>query len=360
MSTVAGSGHFRRFFSDRVHGVECHEFNVFVGANSATPAQTMHNWTMFRKLLDQVFGFDVRPAGGAVVGTASGTYADLEFGDFFTMDVVPIQEISSMINASYRADIHPFFTVHPAFGTTVPPATGSATYFRNDAFAVRNSANLRVNLEYAVKSDPTNLPPGDFDGSVTPYVYIRRPGTSVWVPVQMVAQTSPGVSPVKGERWVLTGMVSNLRNSTNDPSGALVDWVPGAPTGTVELIVRLVAQVPFVAHFDLVQVVGVDANDSALDWDHNGVVNGQDLMAFVDDFVTLWTSNGGHPIASTLGLSALDSDNSGYVTPSDLCHFYDRLQAIGALTSADCSAFNTRIHSLGFICAPEHGCYNGD
>jgi hypothetical protein len=141
---------------------------------------------------------------------------------------------------------------------------------------------------------------------------------------------APAVSPAFGTRYILSGISANTDSR----------FVSG---DRVKVRVTVAGSwVPFTAHFDLVQVVGVDAGDSDLDWNHDGVVDAADAMAFLYD----WSDAVHQPWVAGLRFAtgrerwALDATNDGLVGHADPCAFASLIEQVHPLSAEERQAFN--------------------
>ena len=161
------------------------------------------------------------------------------------------------------------------------------------------------------------------------------------VPMANVNNPAGSDSSTSGVRRIISG------TTVNGASARLVD-----PSAGVRVRIRLKSDSDFIANYDLVQVCAVDAGESALDWDHNHLLNVNDLIAFTEDLHHLWVTSQ-HPaagISSGLGRSAYDWNKDGLINSDDACAYEEALVSAGAISAANVGPWWTLMNQYGWGC----------
>ncbi len=197
---------------------DCHEYNVFINTDPATHDRVMGNWSKFRHILDQVYGFDLESATVSV-GTLDANDVinanNLKLGDFNVVHLnagwdpgIPSTNNEDQSVGEAIAQVETVFRTFDAPDRGTMPV--NAPNFDRDS--IRKSAMLRLNVEVTAKY-PTLPPGGNVFVPQTPFTIdaqFYNWTTNGWVNAPLTLVCNPASRPAFGSRYVMTGMASNV------------------------------------------------------------------------------------------------------------------------------------------------------
>lgn len=196
-----------------------------------------------------------------------------------------------------------------------------------------------------VEVDPSSYEEGP--PTIAPTAQMFNWVSQTWVDVPLSAQCKEAVvvadANTNGLQWtgvrhVVSGTIPNpLRTNTTGSNSLrkLVHWPASsdpADRGRAKVRVTLAAPESFIAHFDLIQVVGVDANDTDLDWNHDSALNAGDLDQFIRDFDAVLPANR-HDVELPRELYAMDINADALLDCADVKAFAAKLTSAGHVSA---------------------------
>ncbi|MBY0313599.1 MAG: hypothetical protein K2W85_16160 [Phycisphaerales bacterium] len=362
-TVIVNADHHRKLLA-LARAKRCVEFNIFHPQLSTLNSVQICS-TKYRRLVEQVFGFDWDGLSSLTHfgNLQSFSNTSLNFGDaeYLSLQSIANSQGGPQLPFPHMVSASTTFTLRGS-GEPIPSSSPegqsrpAAVYL--DA---SNSDNIRVNLEFNVRFPDLPAAGPDPDPAVWQsvidrvswLVYLTQTinGVQSSVAVPMTLVNTPGYSPTFGFRYVATGQLPN-------PNRRLVSTIqnPSQPLeiGRVSAQLVLGSGWPFTAYIDLVQIVGADNDNLDLDWNHDNVVNKNDLFAYLNDFELVYRVQGhSQTIYTGNEISGLDINENGNIAPSDCCAFYTKLLSMGVLTPQDCQQFVNFLRShINMDCTP--------